>query len=147
MVEPVKVPSAPPFPAVRARKASPAAQRPRPISSRLPTEIPNQRRAGSASSASPPAITAWTSESGAIESAATCRPQAKMASTKPIAHQRERKRAPALRSGRRMATSGASTAPRCLQSSATPEISAQPRASISPISLTERRFGGEGPLL
>ena len=57
------------------------------------------------------------------------------ASPNPIAHQRERNRADALRSGLRIATSGALTAPRCLHSSATPEIRAQPSASISPISL------------
>ena len=122
-------------PAVSARKPSPAAQRPIPAISRLQTAIPNQRRAGMASMARPPAITAWTSDSGAIESAATCRHQARKARPKPIAHQRERNRAEALRSGLRIATSGALTAPRCLHSSATPEIRAQPSASMSPISL------------
>ena len=45
----------------------------------------------------------------------------------PIAHQRERNSADALRRGFRIATSGALTAPRCLHSSATPEIRAQPK--------------------
>ena len=131
-------------PAVSARNARPMPQRPIPAISRLLTATPNHRRAGMASMARPPAITAWTSDSGAIERAATCRHQARKARPKPIAHQRERNRADALRSGLLIATSGALTAPRCLHSSATPEIRAQPSASMSPISLIDEGVGATG---
>ena len=92
-------------------------------------------RAGIASSAMPPAITAWTSDSGAIASAATWSPHATNATTNPIVHHFEANRAAALLSGRLKRTSGASLAPLYLHSSATLESSAHPSASSSPVSI------------
>ena len=63
---------------------------------------------------SPPAITDWTSEIGASESAATCRPHDAVATMIPIVYQRERNSASDVRTGRRASTGGDSTAPRCL---------------------------------
>ena len=59
-------------------------------------------------------MTAWTSDSGAMAIAATCRAHAPKATSMPIANQRERNRAAPLRSGWCQSTSGAAQAPRCL---------------------------------
>ena len=54
---------------------------------RLPTLKPNMRSAMTASSTRPPASTAWTTESGAREMAATWRTQAPAPMPMPMANQ------------------------------------------------------------
>ena len=104
--------------AVTASSARPAALNARPVHSRQPSLIRNHICAGIASSARPPAITAWTSESGASVIAATWKPQATVAIAKPIAHHLDANRARALASGCEKRTAGAWFAPLCLQRNA-----------------------------
>src|SRR3954466_13969825 len=58
-------------------------------------------------------MTGCTIETGAIATAATWKPQAKVAVAQPIANHFEQKRPLALRSGCLMSTAGAAHAPRC----------------------------------
>jgi hypothetical protein len=103
-----------------------------PIHSRLPSLNPNQRSASTARNTRPPEITAWTSEMGAMASAATCRTHAPRATAKPIVHHLEENRPVALRSGWRMSTSGACVAPLCFHRNARFVVRAQASASRSP---------------
>ena len=66
------------------------------------------------SSTRPPAITDCTSEIGASDSAATCRPHDPSAIRIPSVYQRDRNSASEVRTGWRISTSGDSMAPRCL---------------------------------
>ena len=120
------------WPDVAARSASPPAQSPRPSHSRGPRRAPNQRSASQARMMRPPEIVVSTSDSGAIARATTWRAHAPVAIAKPIVHHREPNRPAALRSGRRSSTTGASRAPRCLQSSATLVARAHARAMNVP---------------
>ena len=63
----------------------------------------------------PPEITAWASESGSSDNAPTCARNATTEISQPIVHHLERNRSAALRSGWRMSTSGAATAPLCFK--------------------------------
>ena len=81
---------------------------------RGPTRNPKIRSAITASITTPVESTAWTTESGAKASAATCSSQAKSAMPMPIANHLDRKSDAPLCSGRRTSTQGASLAPRCL---------------------------------
>ena len=72
------------------------------------------RSASTASITTPVESTAWTTDSGAKTSAATCSSQAPSAMTMPIANHFERNSDLPDWSGRRTSTEGASFAPRCL---------------------------------
>ncbi len=67
-----------------------------------------------ASSTTPPARTAWTTDIGASASAATWKPQALVATSMPSANQGEPKSDLAERRGCLMSTGSAAHAPRCL---------------------------------
>src|SRR5687767_15541566 len=82
-----------------------------PVHWRRPSSKPKKRSASTARKTRPPASTAWPIEIGARVSAATCRANATAATAQPVLHHFERKRSIALRSGWRMSTSGAATAP------------------------------------
>ncbi len=112
---------------------SPNAVKPSPSHWRGPTRKPNSRSAITASSTTPPASTAWTTDIGATASAATCAPQAASATSIPIVNQREANRSRAERSGWRTWTAGAATAPRCLYRNARFETNAQTSASRMPM--------------
>jgi hypothetical protein len=117
---------------VNASRPRPTAHSARPIHSRVPTLTPNQRSANQARSSSPPEIVVSTSESGAIDSAATWSVHAANATMNPIVHHRERKSATALCRGRRSSTVGDAIAPRYLQSRPTFATRAQASASNMP---------------
>ena len=80
----------------------------------------------------PPASTTWTTDIGAIASAATWKPHALVATTMPSANHFEEYSAFAVRSGWRMSTGGASQAPRCLKKNPRFETTAQRSASRMP---------------
>ena len=82
-------------------------------------------------------MTVCTSEIGASESAATCRPQEPIATPIPIAYARERNRRSDDRSGLRHSTSGDSIAPRCFSRKPSSEATAVANASSRP-SWTDR---------
>jgi hypothetical protein len=98
---------------------------------------PNQRSAGQASRTRPPEITAWTSEIGARARAATWKTQPPVATSMPIVHQRERKRALVDSHGCEKRTSGAATAPLCLHRKPMLPMSAQSSAKRIPSSIME----------
>ena len=85
-----------------------------PIHSRRVTAKPKIRSATTVRNTRPPAITDWTSEIGARESAATWRPQLAVATRIPITYHFDRNSARELAIGRLASTGGDSTAPRCL---------------------------------
>ena len=87
---------------------------PTPTHSRRDTSMPNSRSAITVSSTRPPAITDCTSEIGASESAATCRPHDAIATTMPRTNQRLENRTATARSGRRQTIVSIDDAPRCL---------------------------------
>jgi hypothetical protein len=99
---------------VSARNARPAAASPTPIQSRFATVRPNRRSANTVSRTSPPAITAWTIEIGASDSAATWKPHDVVAMTQPSRYHFDLNSTSVEWSGRFQSTSGDSTAPRCL---------------------------------
>ena len=101
----------PPVPPVSVTRLSETATRPIPIHWRRSSANPKKRSASTARKTSPPASTAWPTESGARVSAATCSANATTATHQPIVHHLDRKRSAALRSGWRMSTSAAATAP------------------------------------
>src|SRR5205814_2507411 len=80
----------------------------------------------------PPAMTGWTTESGAIAIAATWKTQARTATAQPMANHLEQKRPLALESGWRMSTAGAAHAPRCFQRKPRFVAKAQTSASDMP---------------
>ena len=85
-----------------------------PIHWRRPTSKPNSRSASTARITTPVESTAWTTDSGAKASAATCSSQAPSATPMPIANHLEANSDLTVRSGWRMSTFGAALAPRCL---------------------------------
>jgi hypothetical protein len=121
---------------------SPAAVIVTPTHCRRPSWKPKKRSASTARKTSPPERTACTIDSGASESAPTCRPHATMATIHPTKNHLERKRPTALRSGWRTRIGGASTAPRCLNRNATLVASAEASARISPRIMVRCREGG-----
>ncbi len=86
----------------------------RPHHWRGPTLKPNSRSAITASRTSPPESTAWTTDSGASEIAATCSSQAARPTSMPSANQRWLHSEIAVRNGWRMSTVQAVQQPRCL---------------------------------
>jgi hypothetical protein len=99
---------------VIASRASPTPVIASPHHCRGPTVKPNSRSAMTASSTRPPASTAWTTDSGASEIAATCSSHATRPTSMPIANQRWLHSERAERRGWRMSTEQAVQAPRCL---------------------------------
>ena len=93
---------------------------------------PKVRSAITANSTTPPARTAWTSDSGATAIAATWKIQAAEAISIPIANSLEANSALAERSGWRMSTAGAAHAPRCLNRNPTFVVRAQASARRMP---------------
>src|SRR4051794_13710234 len=80
----------------------------------------------------PPAITGWTTDSGAMAIAATWKTHAMTATHQPIANHFEQNRPFALVSGWRMSTAGAAHAPRCFQRKPRFVAKAQTSASNMP---------------
>src|SRR4030095_3932037 len=76
--------------------------------------------------------TACTIDSGASESAPTCRPQATTATIQPIKNHLEPNRHTAPRTGWRATIGGAITAPRCLNRKPRLVATAEASARISP---------------
>src|SRR3954452_8946339 len=122
--------------AVTPRSARPAVVRRIPIHSRLPTLKPNQRSAIIASITKPLASTAWTSDSGARLSDATCSAHATNATPKPIDHHFGLNRARTVRHGWRTSTSGAAVAPRWRMRKPMSVASADSAATPSPTKTT-----------
>ena len=116
----------------------PSAVMPTPTHWRRGTVQPNSRSPRTATTITPVDSTACTMDSGASASAATCSTQAPAAIAIPTANHFERNRAFALDSGRRMSTTGAALAPRCLHRNASCVTTAHTSASAIP-RLTIRR--------
>src|SRR3954447_25622334 len=115
-----------------------------PIHWRLPRPSPKKRSAMMARKTSPPAMTGWTTESGAMAIAATWKTHAKTAVAQPMANHFEQKRPLALRSGCLMSTVGASHAPRCFHRHPRFVAKAQTSASNMPSCTVKRRKGEAG---
>src|SRR3954452_7323054 len=115
-----------------ASSARPTAVQPTPSHWRLPRFSPNIRSARTARKTSPPAITGWTTDSGAIAIAATWKTHAPTATSQPIVNHLLQKRPLALSTGWRMSTVGAAHAPRCFQRNPRFVAKAQTSASNMP---------------
>jgi hypothetical protein len=74
---------------------------------------PNACAATGTVSARPPAVKAWTSESGACASAAMCSAEPSAPAAVPASHSRERRSLPTVASGRRKSTAAAPRVPAC----------------------------------
>src|SRR3954470_19444328 len=122
---------------VAARKARPRAVSATQIHSRFVTVKPKTRSAITVSRTRPPAITDWTIEIGASDSAATCRPHDAVATMMPIVYQRLLNSASELLTGLRSVTAGDSSAPRYLSRKPTIEVTAVASAKSRP-SCTEK---------
>jgi hypothetical protein len=94
---------------------------------------PKKRSARTVRKTRPPEMTAWTSDSGASASAATCSDQAPSATSIPSVNHLERNRPAALASGCFSDTSGAAQAPRCLKRKPTLVASAHSKERRIPI--------------
>ena len=136
--------SAPP-PPVRVSRLSETATRMMPIHWRRPSSKPKKRSASTARNTRPPASTAWAIEIGASASAPTCSANATAATPQPTVHHLERKSPIALRSGWRMSTSGAETAPLCLNRKLRFVPSADNSAQTRPMPTASDRSVTAGP--